>query len=101
VLTGIVHVEADLLNCIRNIWPCERQILESASKAAEICGSGCRHRCPLSGSYLRVGVNWCGAGFALRHPSTTQNVHHVLALREEEPVATALDLHAEKVMQGT
>jgi hypothetical protein len=97
---GIMHVEADLLNYIRNIWSCECQI-KSSSEAAEVCGSRCRHRCPLSGSYLRVGVNWRGAGLAFRHPSMTQNVYHVPSLREEETVATTLNLHTEEVMQGT
>jgi hypothetical protein len=31
---GIVHVQADLLNCISDIWPGEGEILKSPSKTA-------------------------------------------------------------------
>jgi hypothetical protein len=94
-----MHVKTDLLDCIRNVWPSERQVLEGASKAAEVCSI--RHWGPLSCSNLRIGVNWCGARLALCHSSAIQNVQHVLSLGEEETITTALNLHAKEVMQFT
>ena len=65
-LPGVVHMKADLLNSIRNVWTGEGQVLKSSSKTAEVCSI--RHRGPLSCSNLGVGVNWCRARLALGHP---------------------------------
>jgi hypothetical protein len=94
-----MHVKADLLNSVRNVWAGERQVLESSSKAAEVCSI--RHRGPVSCNNLRIGVNWSGAWLALCHACTVENVQHVLSLRKEKTITTALNLHAKKVMQFT
>jgi len=45
-LPRIVHMKADLLNNIHNVWAGEGQVLKSSSKTAEVCSI--RHRGPLS-----------------------------------------------------
>ena len=64
-LPGVVHMKADLLNSIRNVWTGEGQVLKSSNKTAEVCNI--RHRGLLSCSNLRIGVNWSRAWFALSH----------------------------------
>ena len=36
-LSGIMHVEANLLNNIGNIWPGEGEVLQRSSKTPEVC----------------------------------------------------------------
>ena len=37
-LPGVMHIQANLLNCIGNIWPGEGEILKSPSKTAVLTG---------------------------------------------------------------
>jgi hypothetical protein len=44
-LSRIMHMEADLLNCIRNIRASECQVLQSTGQAATICRAADRIAC--------------------------------------------------------
>jgi hypothetical protein len=54
-LSRVMHVKADLLNNICNVWASEHQVLKSSSETTKVCSI--RHRGPLSYSNLRIGVN--------------------------------------------
>jgi hypothetical protein len=74
-LPGVMHVQANLLNCIGNIWPGEGEILESPSKTAVltgICNRGTISR------ELGVSVHRSATQLAVTHTSSLQNIQHVL-----------------------
>ena len=97
-LPRIMHVEADLLDCVGNIWSAEGQILKGASKAPEICSILNRNTICTE---LRIAIDRSGTRLALSHAGTGKNVKHVLSLREEHAVTMMLNLHAQKVMELT
>jgi len=63
----VVHVEADLLNSIGNIWSGEGEVLECACQAAKI--SRIRERCTINCRNLGVGVSRSRKRFAVCHTS--------------------------------
>jgi len=77
-LPRVVHVKTDLLNGICNVWAGECQVLKGSSKTAEV--GSIRHRGPLSGSNLRIGVHWSRAWLALSHSGAIEDIQHVLSL---------------------
>jgi hypothetical protein len=95
----VMHVKANLLDCIGDIRPGESEILESPRKASEIYRI--IHRITNSSRQFGVEIHRCGAWFASSHPSTLKDVNHILALREKKSVAGPLNFHAKKMMKGT
>jgi hypothetical protein len=86
-----VHVQADLLHGIRDVGPCERQVLEGSGNAPEL--RGIRNRRPQVVSQLRLKVDWSRTRIAIRHDCC------VGSLVEEQPVWTTLDGDAEEVVK--
>jgi hypothetical protein len=70
-LPRVMHVEANLLDCIRKIGSGESEILQCASKTPKI--SWISNRDTIRGK-LRVQINRCGAGLAVCHPSTVKDL---------------------------
>ena len=67
-LSRVMHVQADLLYCIRDIWPGEGEVLECSCKTAiiqRILDWGSSNR-----GNFRIDVNWSTAQLALSHPGT-------------------------------
>ena len=90
-------MEANLLHGIGDVGPCEGQILQGAGKTLVVRRVG--NWSSRVGRDLGAGIHGRCAWFALGHPSTIQDVNHVLALREYHTVGTALNLHPEEVME--
>jgi hypothetical protein len=74
---GIMHVQADLLNNIGDVWSGERQVLEGI------------HQAPIGGwisngsatsAELGLCVDGSGARFALPHTCTLEDIKDVLSL---------------------
>jgi hypothetical protein len=80
-LTGVVHVEAHLLDHEGNVGPGEGEVLESPSQAA--VGSRVAEGAPYVEGDLGLSVNRRGAGLAVTHASTFKDVPSILALEEE------------------
>jgi hypothetical protein len=79
-LPWIVHVKANLLNSIGDVWPGESQVLESASLTPIV--RGVTNRGTIGGRQLGVGVNRSSTRLAICHASMFQNLEIVLALTE-------------------
>jgi len=75
-----MHVQADLLNNILNVWFGEGEVLKSPSKTAVL--TGIRDRDTISRK-LGVSVHRSAARLAVTHTSSLQNIQHVLPLREK------------------
>ena len=93
-LSWIMHIEADLLNRISNIWPGKCEVLQGASKAPKIrilnMNSISRE--------LRVVVHRSRDWLAIYHASPTEDINHVLVLGKKQTPTVALNLHAQEVM---
>jgi hypothetical protein len=76
-LSRIMHVEANLLDNISNIWPSKSQILKGTNKALVV--GRIRNMVAFRG-YFGTSINWSGARLAICHPRTVKNLKHVLAL---------------------
>jgi hypothetical protein len=96
-LTGVVHVEAHLLDRVGNVGPSEGEVLESPSQAA--VGSRVADGGPNVGGDLDLSVDRRGAGLAVAHASTLKDVPSILALVEEETVRPLLYCDAEEVVE--
>jgi hypothetical protein len=96
-LTGVMHVEAHLLDRIDNVGPGEGEVLESLSHAA--VGSRVANGGPHVGGDLGLSVDCHGAGLAVAHASTLKDVPSILALVEEEAVGPLLYWDAEEVVE--
>jgi hypothetical protein len=77
-----MHVEANLLYNISDVWPGECEILKSTSKTA--IASRIRDRWTVRG-HFSTSINWSSTPLAISHPCSLKNLNHVLALREKEP----------------
>jgi hypothetical protein len=77
-----MHMKAYLLNSISNVRPGEREVLEGAHQAA--VAGGVSNRMAGISRNLCTSVNWGGAGFAIAHAMASEDVHYVLALREDD-----------------
>jgi hypothetical protein len=87
-LTGVVHVEAHLLDRVGNVRPGEGEVLESPSQAA--VGSRVADEGPHVGGDLDLSVDQRGAELAVAHASTLKDILSILALVEEEAVRLLL-----------
>jgi len=65
-------MKTNLLNCIGDIRPGEGEVPKCPGKTP-IC-SGICHWCTLSLRELALCVNWSGAGLAVSHPSSLQDI---------------------------
>ena len=83
-LLRIVHEEAHLLNCIRQVGSSQCEVLKSASETPVlrlISNRGAIRRGELGPS-----VNRCRCRVTLGHAGTAKEIHSILALRQEQPV---------------
>jgi len=93
---GVMHVQADLLNIIHNVWSGECEVLKSTYKAA--VSGRISHRGPIISSNLGTSVNRCCTWFAITHAMASKNVQGVLPLGQEEGVTAMLNSHTKEVM---
>jgi hypothetical protein len=77
-------MKAGLLDCIRDVRPCESEILEGPYKATEICRIS--HWITNSARQLGIDINWGGTELAFSHASSVKDVNHVLTLRQNKLV---------------
>ena len=77
-LSGIMHVQANLLNGVCNVRLGEGQILESTHKTA--VGSRISNRNTGISRNFGTGVDRCGTLFAIAHAVSSKNVQGVLTL---------------------
>jgi hypothetical protein len=87
-LTGVMHVEAHLLDRVGNVGPGEGEVLESPSQAT--VGSRVADRAPHVGGDLGLSVDQGGAGLAVTHASMLKDLPSILALVEEEAIGPLL-----------
>jgi hypothetical protein len=96
-LTGIMHMEENLLDSVCDVRLCESQILESSHKAAVCCRiSYCRagiNRC------FGTCINWSEARVAATHAMSIKNVQNMLPLGENNCVLVLLNDHTEKMVK--
>jgi hypothetical protein len=96
-LPWCVHMKAHLLDDIGDVGPGEGEVLECA------CQAPIRHRVddrgPVGLRELRLGVNRHGAGLAVGHASSLQNVGGILTLVQEETLGPTFGSDAEEVME--
>jgi hypothetical protein len=93
-----MHVETCLLNSMSNVWVSERQVLESTSIATVLCGIS--EKRTLCGRKFAAHINGSGAGVALDHASTLQELNGILALRKDHARRRPSDRDPEKEGQG-
>ena len=74
-----MHVEAELLDGVRNIRSCQRQVLQGAGDAAEERRVGRADWLPVGDGLLWLGVGRRGDGFAVEHAGVLEDVVDVLA----------------------
>jgi hypothetical protein len=91
-----VHVEAHLLNGVRDVGARECQPLEGTSEAPVIRGILNRRTVYCQ---LWTHLHRCGGRLALIHPNAVQNLQHVLALREKQTGPVTLNVHPQKVVE--
>jgi hypothetical protein len=96
-LTGVVHVEAQLLDCVWNARLGKGEELESSGLAVvgSLVADGGAH---VEGD-LGLSVDRHGAGIAVIHASALKNVLSVLALVKEEAVRLLLHRGIEEVVE--
>jgi hypothetical protein len=97
-LTGVVHVEAHLLDRVGNLGPGEGEVLESPIQAA--VGNQVADGGPHVGGDLGLSVDQCGAGLAAAHASMLKDIPSILALVEEEVVGLLLYWDTKEVVEG-
>jgi hypothetical protein len=96
-LPRVVHVQADLLQGISDVGPCECQVQEGSDNTPKL--RGVRDRRPRVVSQLRLEVDWSRTRLAVRHDCPLEDVKRVGALVEEQPVWTTLHGDAEEVVK--
>jgi hypothetical protein len=77
-LTGVVYVEAHLLDCVGNVGPGEGEVLESPNQVA--VGSQVADGGPHVGGDLGLSVDRRGAGLAVARAGTLEDIPSILAL---------------------
>jgi hypothetical protein len=77
-LPGVVHMETDLLHGVGEVRPGEGEVLKGTSKTH--VPSGVLDWVTLGLRELRLCVDWGGAGLAVNHLGSLQNVKSVLPL---------------------
>jgi hypothetical protein len=98
-LPRIMHMKAQLLNCIGDVRPSEGEVLKSTSKTA-VCRRISHWRALCLGQ-LALCVNWSGAGLAICHPSPLKYVQSVLTLVEKKASWMRLSSDSKKVVKHT
>jgi hypothetical protein len=81
-LSGVVHMETDLLHGVGDVQPGEGEVLKGTSKTP-VAGGVCDWE---TRGFRELGlrVDWGGAGIAVTHLGPLQNVKSVLSLVKEE-----------------
>jgi hypothetical protein len=77
-LSGVVHMETDLLHGVGDVWPSEGEVLKGTDKT--LVPSGVLDRVTHGLRELRLRVDWGKAGLAVTHLGPLQNVKSVLPL---------------------
>jgi hypothetical protein len=96
-LTGVMHVEAHLLDHVGNVGPSEGEVLKSPSQAA--VGSRVTDGGPnIRGDHV-LNVDQRGAGLTVAHGNTLKDVPSILTLVEEEVIEPLLYGDAEEVVE--
>jgi hypothetical protein len=83
-----MHVEADPLNGVDDVWAGERQVLEGLGEAPEVSRISNR-RSELDGD-LGLRVHWHRNRLAVHHASSLKNIKSKLTLSEEESASLTL-----------
>jgi len=75
-LPWVVHIKADLLNNIGDVWSSKGKILQGTDETPEVCRV-------LNGNTIRyqIAVNWSGEWLALGHSIAVEDIKHILLLR--------------------
>jgi hypothetical protein len=81
-LSGVVHMETDLLHGVGDVRPGEDEVLKGISKTP--VAGGVRDWVTRGLRELGLRVDWGGAGLAVTHLGPLQNVKSVLSLVKEE-----------------
>jgi hypothetical protein len=87
-LTGVVHVEAYLLNHVGDARPSEDEVLESLDHA--VVDSQVDDMGTHVGGDLGLSVDRCSVGLADTHATVLNDIPSVLALVQEEVVESLL-----------
>jgi hypothetical protein len=90
-------VQVDLLHGISDVRACEHQVMEGSGNALELRGV-CNMR-PRVISQLRLEVDCSRTQLAVRHDGPLEDVKHVCALVEEQPIWTMLNSDAKEVVK--
>jgi hypothetical protein len=93
-----VHMQAHLLDDVRDVGLGEGEVLECTGEA--MVGHRANDRGAVILRELHLSVDGCGAWLAVGHASLLQDVDGVLALVEEETLRPALGGAAEEVAKG-
>jgi hypothetical protein len=91
-----MHVKADLLNCIGDVWMSQCKILKSACKTPVICSIW--KQVTINSQELQTGVNRCRRRLIVGHTSTLKYIKSILMLGQEQAVRRATNNHAEEVV---
>jgi hypothetical protein len=98
-LLRIMHMKAQLLNCISDVRPSEGEVLESTRETLVHCGI--RHLVPVGLRQLALRVNWSGAGVAIGHPSSLKDVKSVLPLVKKKSSRIRCNYDPKEVVEHT
>jgi hypothetical protein len=96
-LTGIMHVEAHLLDCVGDVRPGEGEVLESLGQAR--VANRVADPPPHVRGDLGLSIDWRGVGLAITHVSALKDIPNVLVLVKEETVRSPLHWDAEEVVK--
>jgi hypothetical protein len=88
-------MKVDLLNNVGEVRSGESEVPQGSSKTP-VC-SRISHRITQSTTKLRLSVNRSGAGLAISHPSSLQNIKGILLLVKEETSLTRFNCHTQKI----
>jgi hypothetical protein len=83
-----MHVKVDLLNSICTIQASEGEVLKSSSYTVVM--GVVSHRSPISRE-LGVSIHRGAAWLAVTHTSMSQDIQHILSLREEQTIISAFN----------
>ena len=81
-LPGVMHMEADLLNLISDIWPGEGKVMQGTSETPVGGGISGSKWGALNLRQLGLGVNRSETWVAVSHPCPLQDIKSILTLVE-------------------
>jgi hypothetical protein len=96
-LSGIMHMEAYLLDGVGDVRASERRVLEGLSDAPEL--SWISKRRPRSGRDVGMRVNGRRGWLAVHHANTLKGVESELALSEEVSISLTLYREPQKIVK--